>query len=120
MNKLDNLSSNLINTDGQQQQQQQQQHDVDSIVCIIIDEIGKMELYSTKFTALIEQLISSILSFSEPMTTTMTTNQSRKKKRSKVVLLATVPSSKRFDGTRGIPFVDRLCSMKEACIIEVR
>ncbi|CAH8866111.1 unnamed protein product [Trichobilharzia szidati] len=117
MKKLDNLSSNIINTERQQQQQQQQQHDADSTVCIIIDEIGKMELCSTKFTALIEQLISSILSLSKKTTNN---NQSIRERRSKVVLLATVPSSKRFDGgARGIPFVDRLCSMKEVCITEI-
>lgn len=82
----------------------------DLIVCII-DEIGKMELCSSKFTYLIEKLISSI--------SNLPTNSQRDIKHPTVVLLATVPSPKRQDGTRGIPLVDHICSMKEASIIEV-
>ncbi|CAH8654889.1 unnamed protein product [Schistosoma rodhaini] len=80
------------------------------IVCII-DEIGKMELCSSKFTCLIEKLISSI--------SNLPTNGQCDIKHPTVVLLATVPSPRRPDGTRGIPFVDRICSMKEASIIEI-
>ncbi|CAH8620403.1 unnamed protein product [Schistosoma margrebowiei] len=82
----------------------------DLIVCII-DEIGKMELCSSKFTYLIEKLISSI--------SNLPTNSQRDIKHPTVVLLATVPSPKRQDGTRGIPLVDHICSMKEASIIEI-
>ncbi|CAH8601049.1 unnamed protein product [Schistosoma intercalatum] len=82
----------------------------DLIVCII-DEIGKMELCSSKFTYLIEKLISSI--------SNLPTNSQRDIKHPTVVLLATVPSPKRQDGTRGIPLVDHICSMREASIIEV-
>ncbi|CAH8614281.1 unnamed protein product [Schistosoma guineensis] len=82
----------------------------DLIVCII-DEIGKMELCSSKFTYLIEKLISSI--------SNLPTNSQRDIKHPTVVLLATVPSPKRQDGTRGIPMVDHICSMKEASIIEI-
>ncbi|VDP62875.1 unnamed protein product [Schistosoma curassoni] len=82
----------------------------DLIVCII-DEIGKMELCSSKFTYLIEKLISSI--------SNLPTNSQRDIKHPTVVLLATVPSPKRQDGTRGIPLVDHICSMKGASIIEV-
>ncbi|CAH8591664.1 unnamed protein product [Schistosoma mattheei] len=82
----------------------------DLVVCII-DEIGKMELCSSKFTYLIEKLISSI--------SNLPTNGQRDIKHPTVVLLATVPSPKRQDGTRGIPLVDHICSMKEASIIEI-
>ncbi|CAH8601032.1 unnamed protein product [Schistosoma intercalatum] len=82
----------------------------DLIVCII-DEIGKMELCSSKFTYLIEKLISSI--------SNLPTNSQRDIKHPTVVLLATVPSPKRQDGTRGIPLVDHICSMREASIIEI-
>ncbi|CAH8598960.1 unnamed protein product [Heterobilharzia americana] len=98
MNNLGGLSSN-VNTDQ------------DNLIVCIIDEIGKMELYSSKFTSLIEQLISSILN--------LTTASQSNVKRPTVVLLATVPSPKRPDGTRGIPLVDRICSMKESFITEI-
>lgn len=70
-----------------------------------------MELCSLKFTYLIEKLISSI--------SNLPTNDQCDIKHPTVILLATVPSPKRQDGTRGIPLVDHICSMKEASIIEI-
>uniref|UniRef100_A0A095CB56 Cancer-related nucleoside-triphosphatase-like protein n=1 Tax=Schistosoma haematobium TaxID=6185 RepID=A0A095CB56_SCHHA len=83
----------------------------DDLIICIIDEIGKMELCSSKFTYLIEKLISSI--------SNLPTNSQRDIKHPTVVLLATVPSPKRQDGTRGIPLVDHICSVKGASIIEI-
>ncbi|KAH8856263.1 Cancer-related nucleoside-triphosphatase like [Schistosoma japonicum] len=80
------------------------------IVCII-DEIGKMELCSCKFTCLIDKLVTLITNLSPCNTSNI--------KHPTVILLATVPSPKRSDGTRGIPFVDRICSMKQAWITEI-
>ncbi|CAH8557890.1 unnamed protein product [Schistosoma turkestanicum] len=100
LNNLENVSSNSNSTKK------------NNLIVCIIDEIGKMELCSTKFTCCIEKLISSIVNLS-------TNNQRNVVKRPTIVLLATVPSSKRQDGTRGIPLVDRICSMKEALITEI-
>ncbi|CAL8109064.1 unnamed protein product [Calicophoron daubneyi] len=71
-------------------------------VCII-DEIGKMELSSSNFTKHIQQLINKVSS-SGCLNT---------------VLLATVPSSRRPDGLRGIRLVDDLCSRPDVSLFEV-
>nr|VZI49956.1 unnamed protein product [Spirometra erinaceieuropaei] len=69
---------------------------------VLIDEIGKMELFSGAFRAKVEQLIAAI-----------STPESR------AHLIATIPAATRSDGLRGIPLVDSLVRRPNAVLREV-
>ncbi|KAL7055215.1 hypothetical protein AAHC03_024205 [Spirometra sp. Aus1] len=69
---------------------------------VLLDEIGKMELFSGAFRAKVEQLIAAI-----------STPESR------AHLIATIPAATRSDGLRGIPLVDSLVRRPNAVLREV-